>query len=1563
MSNYKIPSKIIGIQFSILSPEEIIRNSVIEVVSRDTYISNRPVSGGLFDPKMGVLEPGTICPTDGMTYIDTPGYFGHITLAKPVFFIQHLKEIVKICKCICLKCSKLLLVKKNHIHVLQYDNERRWDYVYSVASKIKRCDACGYLKPDKIKLEGMSSIIATWDSIVSDTKLLPERILSLFQHISDEDVHFLGFSPLWSRPDWFICQILPIAPPAVRPSVKVDAQQRSEDDLTHIYNAIIKLNNIILKQMDNGVSQNSIDINLDLLQHSIAMIAQNKIKGVAPMAQRSGRPLQCISGRLNSKNGRIRGNLMGKRVDFSARSVITGDPNLSIQQLGVPLKIAKNITKPVVVNDRNKQFLSLLVEAGPDNYPGAKIVERKNGAHIALRYIDRSNIQLHKGDIVHRHMLDDDICLFNRQPSLHRPSMMGHKVKVMMIGDSFRMNVAVTRPYNADFDGDEMNMHLSQNVVAEAELRHLAAVPYQIISPENNTPIIGIYQDSLLGSFRLTRGNVAIPVQFAMNLLMKYNNVDITQLQKDISPETNTITSFQLLSQILPKMSLTFKTSQYDDDIDNYETSNNVLQIQNGTLIRGQFDKSVLGSSTRSIIHRICNDYGNMACAKFNDDLQNIITDYMKVCSFSVGISDLIADKKTQTTILEIIDQQKNEVQKIIDKIHLGIFENNTVRSTAIEFELQVNNILNKATDLSGNVGRKSLDKNNRFLTIVASGSKGSALNISQMISCLGQQNVDGKRIVYGFDDRTLPHFCKYDDSPKARGFIENSYISGLSPHEVFFHAMGGRIGLIDTAVKTSQTGYVQRRLIKGLEDLKVEYDMTVRNNKNKIIQFQYGEDGMDPMKIENQHIALVEMTTKEIYEYYYMKNDPSFTSKTSLQFKKEVSELSTICLRYTEKMIQHRNDLIIHLFQFKNDNVVRTAVNFYHIINNIRGQLLIKDTNAIDITPYACFLLVENYFEKLRKMHYIPPTPLFEIMYFFHLTPKILLYTFHFHRDAIILLLETILMKYKESIIHPGEMVGIIAGQSVGAPTTQLTLNTFHNSGTSSKSNVTRGVPRIEEILRLTKKPKNPSMTIFMKDHYQTRENIDSCAKTLTFTRLADVVKSVQICFDPSDEETNITDDADMLRDFYQFEKLIQSSISDASTNDVQNKSKWIIRLQLEHIVLLEKNITMDDIHFVISNSQYKNDIQCTFTDYNNDKLIFRIRLKLSKSKKNQNTETFDQSDEISLLKTFQDQLLKNIILRGVPGIQNCQTRKCQNYLVWENIQYVTKDIWVIDTVGSNLLETFEFDFIDLTKITSNDIREICNVFGIEAARQSIYNELVEVMEFSGVYINYHHLSLLCDRMTCNQHMVPIFRSGLLNDDVGPIAKSTFEVHTDVLLKAARHAEFDHMRGISANIMTGQYGCYGTNAFQLIIDETLFYTSSSMKNKKEEENEKAEEDKDKDKYKDKDKAGKDKDKAGKTGKAGKAEEREREGEGEGEGEREREGEGEKEGEGEEEEKGKRDEEEKANYEAVQSMTELLTRKNEFYFPLQDTCVHTTLLDPSAYFLDTKNDTKYDVGF
>jgi DNA-directed RNA polymerase II subunit RPB1 len=456
-------SKIVGIQFSILSPDEIRKGSVAEITSRDTYINNKPVIGGLFDPRMGVLEPGLICPTDGLDYMKTPGYSGHIELARPVFYIQYLNVIQKIMRCVCFKCSKLMLNKEKYKQALKLQGEARWKYVFSLASKIKRCgedteDGCGTLQPNKIRKEGLATIYAEWKNDDAEAepimvKITPEMILKIFKRISDEDVSFMGFSPLYSRPDWMICQVMLVPPPAVRPSVKHDSQQRSEDDLSHILVNIIKTNKTLQDKIQNNAPANVIDDWTSVLQYYVATQVDNKIPGVASVAQRSGRPLKAIKDRLNGKGGRMRGNLMAKRVDFSARSVITADPNISIRELGIPMKIAKNITKPVVVNKINKDFLTKLVRNGPETWPGAKILEKNNGESITLKYyLDRNSIVLEEGDIIHRHMMDGDAILFNRQPTLHRMSMMCHIARVMKRGDTFRMNVADTKPYNADFD-------------------------------------------------------------------------------------------------------------------------------------------------------------------------------------------------------------------------------------------------------------------------------------------------------------------------------------------------------------------------------------------------------------------------------------------------------------------------------------------------------------------------------------------------------------------------------------------------------------------------------------------------------------------------------------------------------------------------------------------------------------------------------------------------------------------------------------------------------------------------------------------------------------------------------------------------------------------------------------------------------------------------------------------------------------------------------------------------------------------------------------------------------
>ena len=2441
----------------------------------------------------------------------------------------------------------------------------------------------------------------------------------------------------------------------------------------------------------------------------------------------------------------------------------------------------------------------------------------------------------------------------------------------------------------------EMNLHMPQDAESDAELKNLAAVPYQIISPANNKPIIGIFQDSMLGSNRFTRESIKFTPREAMNILMMFQRVN----EYVLLDKGDIITNFDILSQILPPLTLGFKTKLFGDKED-AKTSNNVLEIRNGQYIRGQMEKDILGGGSKGLIHRICNDFGNFASANFIDDLQNIITEYMKSSSYSVGISDLISDEKTNQAIIKVISEKKNDVKSLIDQTQIGVFENNTGKTNQEEFETQVNNILNQASSEAGKIGLKSLDKDNRFVIMVNAGSKGSDLNISQMISCLGQQNVDGKRIPYGFEHRTLPHYTKYDDTPSARGFVESSYINGLSPQELFFHAMGGRVGLIDTAVKsvtwetpiiiienqrvkyteigkwidhqldtsppenvqkfterqmellnikngdvyipttdedgvvtwgevtaitrhdpgtqlyeiktsggrnvivteskslliwdaetrklkemltpdiqigdcvpvtrelceppivlkhvqmsdylskseyvygtefnnacalmkhsmterkkipagwwnenngktftlpyhkksslqrtmirsntenikngyiypysgnrkdtkipdhfdlneengifiglflsegnvnkdninitnlndnikifvkswfdkhsicwkertrtnkiggtsssiignsgvlasflnqfvgsgaenkyvpneafisneqfiigllngyfsgdgsigkksievgsaskrliegitmlcsrlgvfgkmfttqlksnnlgtknikptyrlsiraqwgrifadkvllieekkndkmrsivwgnshrnfetyndvvldkiveiniigvekhpkmydltipttlnfglanglqvrdTSTTGYIQRRLIKGLEDLMVNYDMTVRTNKGKVVQFSYGDDNIDPVKVENQGIPLVNMSIQDIYAHFNIPEDKDkmktlssfFLKNVMTRYKKQMKETQEKCKFYTDFMIEQRDEIIKKIFKNKGDSVVSTPVAFAHLINNVQGQQQINANSIVDITPFEAFEMIENTYSKLEKIRCAPPTLLFKTLYYFNLSPKELLVVKRFNRAALTILLEDILVNYKRAIVAPGEMVGMIAAQSIGEPTTQMsqqrnesikaviinkktkkisfqsaeigklcddliekfpeytfntghvdsvetlldglddeyyiigvdaeekthwnkishvsrhpvngqmmkvttksgrvvetttshshlirdnqtvvpitgadmktgmripvakhidntfvkgvinigdihyeldylfgwfigaylaegnlskvsgkndvngtinitnispyfventkkfaalfdkecrvddtpgeygpgittifsnkilatfidktcgngsfvkrvpdfaflapnefkagllqayfdgdgnfqcdkghhqirvcsrskqmikdialllnyfdifgsikenftrgsniynlaispkfsglyqekigslvhseklqglvdyvsredahdlsdeidkinglgnviakcgkelklpgqsrtygrwtkkesigrrtlekyiqifesheecgkikdelrilkqaansgviwdeivhieiytpdqkeyvydftvptnqtfmtdygvivhnTLNsvtyetpiivrnregeiqkvqigdfiekhiaspkkleyyadkdttyaevmdyyeipscneegdvlwkqveavtrhpvinkdgtntmlkittteereviatkaksflklvngkivpvdgdslkvgdylpvstkqidykesfelnlkeilppneyiytsevdkakvlmdeyhwwskhqgktftlpyarsdsfvakvsenlrnccktkttftpgcvytkqtnmcdykipevipldynfgyligayaaegcmtrfqvsisnndieylkpiqelcekwnittkiyknenktqqgwtsqdiriyntvlcrilelfcgklshnkfisdkiifsnkdclvgfldayiggdgyvdirnkeismssvskemlidvqqilnnlgiysfitkpkktetnnrgskdikqlyrlyvkhnqckklsnllqnikidykkknceilidhnykfnyeinrnyltvpnevdgeiifenrndryknvlfdkiksieevsnttnyaydltisdtknfniynglalrdTFHFAGVSSKSNVTRGVPRIEEILSLSPEPKNPSLTIYMKPEEQTdREKAQSIMYMLEHTKMEEIVKSIDICFDPDDLNTLIGEDETTMEQFQSFEQMVDECIEKSVEPETNEKSKWILRMEMDSEIMLEKNITMDDVNFTLKNS-YGDEVACVYSDYNADKLVFRIRMntvvnKIEKKgvvpigQNKSKVNPLDQSDQIYMLKNFQDQILHNIVIRGVKNINKVILRKIKDNLMETSGVYKKQDIWVLDTIGTNILDVLALDYIDAKRTFSNDIVEIYEIFGIEAARQTIYNELAEVIEFDGTYINYHHMAMLCDRMTFTNKMISIFRHGINNDNIGPIAKASFEETPEQFLKAARHAELDIMRGVSANVMCGQEGLFGTNAFQVVLD------------------------------------------------------------------------------------------------------------------------------------------------
>jgi len=1038
LQNSSETETIVGIQFGVFSPDEVTRRSVVEITS---HMAMEGKIGGLFDPRMGVLENGKLCRSCGLNNHNCPGHFGHYKLARPVYYIQFFKLVMKVLRCVCIKCGKLRIDKARYKLLLRLKGEARWKQVLEHCSKITRCgedieDGCGAKQPSKYKDEDICRIVAEWKDIdlpegmalpadtamkdgVIERYLEPEYVYRLLRRISNEDVDFMGFSRFWCRPDWMMCTVLPIPPPQVRPSVLQDNNQRSEDDLTQKLIDIIKTNQNLDSKIKSNAKKKAIDEWTNVLQYHIATLIDNEIPGVAPSAQRSGRPLKSLQQRLGSKEGRIRNNLQGKRVEFSARSVITPDPNISVAELGVPLKIAMNLTHPERVTPYNIERLYALIQNGPDRYPGAKtIIRATDGRIISLKHVNAKDIQLYKGDIVNRHIMDGDIVLFNRQPSLHRMSMMGHRAKVLPY-NTFRLNVSVTAPYNADFDGDEMNAHIPQSIESAIELREIAAVPLQIVGPRESKPIVSVVQDTLVGVNRFTRDNVLFNRREAMNLLVwasRWDGVLPEPVMKDPIPMWS---GKQLLSTLLPPVNLEMRNISFDESKGDTTDSPNFVKIHNGIIKQGILDKDVF---SKALIHVIYNDFGHEVTVDFLDSLQRMMANFLMNSGFSVGISDLIADIETKTKIDKELSLLKGQIEDILLQVHTGLFDNASGRTNQDEFESKVFATLNKVIDKAGKEGRNSLADDNRMTNMIKAGSKGSNTNVAQMIAVLGQQNIEGKRIPYGFQDRTLPHFKRFDDGAAARGFIESSFVKGLTPHEFFFHAMSGREGLIDTAVKTADTGYMQRQLVKAMEDLTIQHDGSVRDAMGNIVQFAYGEDGINCTKIESQPLNLAALTNEQIAKEFAI---PDVSADVQQAYINDILE--------DRKMLVDR--IFLRKLEKADKQNVYYPVHLDRLTHTLARQFVFTGKETVASGTYileAQKRIMAKTFSKNR---------LWSALLRYHLAPH-KLQKLKYTQSAVDVLTEHIVLKHWQAMANPGEMVGIIAAQSIGEPSTQMTLN-----------------------------------------------------------------------------------------------------------------------------------------------------------------------------------------------------------------------------------------------------------------------------------------------------------------------------------------------------------------------------------------------------------------------------------------------------------------------------------------------------------------------------------------
>jgi DNA-directed RNA polymerase II subunit RPB1 len=925
-----------------------------------------------------------------------------------------------------------------------------------------------------------------------------------------------------------------------------------------------------------------------------------------------------------------------------------------------------------------------------------------------------------------------------------------------------------------------MNMHVPQSVEAATELREIAAVPKQLISPRLSKPLVSVVQDTLVGVNRLTRPTEFFTRREFMNLLVHSKRWDGRMPPPAKVDPVPLWSGQQVVSALLPAVHIAMGNKMWDEKKgkgdDNYVVINNGV-IQQGILDGDVFDKA--------LIHILYNDFSPEMTVDFLDSLQAVVAAYLQNSGFSVGLSDLIADTETLNTIAGESTELKKKIESLQLQVHMGLFDNASGRTNQEEFEGKIFQTLDKAISAAGKTGLKSLVANNRMVNMVKCGSKGSDLNIAQMIALLGQQSIEGKRINYGFQDRTLPHFKRYDDGADARGFIESSFVKGLNPAEFFFHAMTGREGLIDTAVKTADSGYMQRQLVKTMEDLMTYHDGTVRDAGGIIVQYKYGDDGTSATKIENQPIGLARFSDSEIRERFAV---PDVSSEKSQAF--------------LAALFSDRDMLVNNVWAGRVDKMVQSAVHLPRLISNAIVQLNLESGKGTPVTGAHVLECIDRILANT-----CPDNRLWAALLRFHLNPRDI-QALGFTRAAFDWLAEQIVIKHMKSWVAPGEMAGIIAAQSLGEPTTQMTLNTFHLSGVAAKSGMTRGVPRLKELLKVTQNPKATSLTIYLrKDLRTSKETARRLAQEMEFTTLKDLVTVSRVYYDPRDSESLIADDQSWLSFFGAFEQ-------DEEVGDESKKSPWIVRLELDREKMFNKNITMEDLHFVIR-SQYP-EANTTYTDHNSSRMVFRVRPVFGKSA--------NALDGLSAIKQLQAKLLTQTLVRGLPGLRAVSYRKITDEVYERNMEHDGKyepvEQFVLDTFGTNFLDVMIHPDVDGTRLVSNHIHDINEALGIEAARQVLFREIFSLFE-QAAPVNYRHVAILCDAICNRGRMMSADRIGVnKKNKIGPLAKASFEQTGNIMLNAALFGEMDPVTGVSANIMTGQPIRGGTSFTQVLMDE-----------------------------------------------------------------------------------------------------------------------------------------------
>ncbi|KAK4989025.1 DNA-directed RNA polymerase III subunit C1 (rpo31) [Elasticomyces elasticus] len=1440
------PKRIKELQFGVLSPQEIVDQAVVEVCDRNVFDMPATAGGkrqhtehGPMDERMGVSTKNGTCRTCNEPLRDCNGHFGTIKLALPCFHIGYLKKVIDMLQCICKDCSRVLLkedARQSFLTSLRrpgMDNLQKEAICRRILAECKKCKVCLYcgatngavrkvaghpLKVIHIKYfhyhqsHAKSKVkpdsMVEWEKSFEEAKkgnndlerhlrkavddMNPLRALNLFRRMSGPDVELLGIRPERARPEMFIWQYIPVPPVCIRPSVEQEGAT-TEDDITNKIGDIVYISGLLKAGLEKGQPINVLMEQWEFLQVQVAMYIDGNLPGLRNGEY--GKQMRGFNQRLKGKQGRFRGNLSGKRVDFSARTVISPDPNLSIDEVAVPKRIAMNMTYPEKVSVYNVEKLQGRVKNGKLIWPGANTVIKADGRKFMLQFMKNLGSvasQLRVGDTVERHLEDGDIVLFNRQPSLHKLSILSHKAKIRP-WRTFRLNECVCNPYNADFDGDEMNLHVPQTEEARAEAIELMGVKNNLATPKNGTPLIAAIQDFITCAYLSSskdnffdRKTFTQIVGYMFDADSVWDPATRTHMSIEIPPPAiikpqslwtgkqiwNVLMRPNSKSKVLINLNAACKQHRPPKGLPlDLDENDAYLVIRNSEVMCGVMDKATVGDGKKdSVFYVMMRDYGPDYAVQAMNRLAKLSARWLTNQGFSIGINDVYPSQNLVDQKEALIQKAYADCKELINRFKNHDLDRDAGCDAEATMENRISGILSRVRAAAGDICFAELSRHNAALIMAKCGSKGSNINVSQMVAAVGQQIIGGKRVLDGFQDRTLPHFPKAGREPAAKGFVKNSFFSGLDPTEFIFHAMSGREGLVDTAVKTAETGYMSRRLMKSLEDLSTQYDHTVRNSSSGVVQFQYGDDKLDPVDMEgNAKPVNFERTFIHAVSTTWDNEErglrPSEVSQiTRKKLDPERSKLTRFSLTGEQLAYTDKSDHGIDQSESARD-FLDTVENFIEA----KAERLANVREKVAMSPgreEAMFVDSEVVDDGIMPSLLLERQPHLNVLTVRQrgIADGIL----KISERALTEFIDLCLTKYERSKVQPGHAVGAVGAQSIGEPGTQMTLKTFHFAGVAGMS-ITQGVPRIKEIINASKVISTP---------------VISCALEAEYSDVAGQMAKALV------EKTYLRDIIYWIEDVWHSQGCYLNMRVDWTT---------INKLQLR--------LTLYDIEQAIMRTKGLRALGGHVRTFGRSHL--RVYMGEADNPKARRAPKAPTSETLFVAVQNLKRTLPSIIVTGYPDAQRAIIKKDDR----PNAQGREEVSLLVEGYGLKACMTTAG--ILGVRTRTNSVMETREVLGIEAARATVVAEISSVM--AGMDIDPRHMQLLADVMTYSSDVLGITRFGLAKMRSSVLQLASFEKTPDHLFDAAAGLKRDRIEGVSECIIMGQSIRIGTGCMKVV--------------------------------------------------------------------------------------------------------------------------------------------------